>query len=177
MSAIGAILVGVASKVGATLVKDVLHRNLGGAAGEAGGALVDSVIGRIAEKAGVTPDKLPDLPEKELEDAVTATEPDMPELILAQVESQKEANRLQLAEMDDKHRPAWTWTWRPATMWMIGFMWLWSLVVVPLVNAVAGSDIPIHLDKLVWLTVTYLALYMGGHTIKAGLATWKGRPA
>ena len=55
MSGLGAILAGVAAKVGAGLVKTVLEGKLGAAVGQAGGDLAGTIIETIAGKAGVAP--------------------------------------------------------------------------------------------------------------------------
>ena len=92
------------------------------------------------------------------------------ELVLAQVESQREANRLMTAEMDKGG--TWTWAWRPATMWILIGLWIWSLVAVPIANAIAGAALPLFLAELTWLTMAYMGLYMGGHTVKEGIEKW-----
>ena len=160
MSALAAILAGVAARVGAPLVKELLERHVGGTGAAIGGAVIDAIAG----KAGVQPEALPGLPAEKLEAAVRAVEGETPELVAAWARQQELANELMRAEMDKG--PAWSWAWRPLTMWLICFLWLWSLVLVPLVNAVLGSGVPLHLPELSWLTTAYMALYMGGHTAK-----------
>lgn len=166
MSALAAILIGVAGKVGAPIVKELLERHVGGAGAAIGGAVIDAIAG----KAGVAPDALPGLPSDQLEAAVRAAEADTPELISAWARQQELANELMRTEMDKG--PVLSWAWRPLTMWLIGFLWLWSLVAVPVVNATLRGSVPIYLDELVWLTTAYMALYMGGHTAKE-IATTK----
>ncbi|MCR5855979.1 TraR/DksA C4-type zinc finger protein [Mesorhizobium sp. J428] len=114
------ILIAVAAKVGAPLVKSILEKKIGGKAGEIGGAVIDAIAG----KADVTPDELPRLPTDELEEAVRQVEAEAPEMIAAFVEQQREQNRLQLEEM--KTEPAWTWAWRPAGMWMFNALVVWA---------------------------------------------------
>lgn len=160
-AAVATILAGVAAKVGAPIVKSLLEKYVGGTGAEIGGVVIDAIAGR----AGVTPEELPSVPQKELEAAVKQVEQVAPELVLAQVEQQKEANRLMMREMETG--PFWSWAWRPAMMYLLGFFWVWSLVLVPLVNTVARSEVPVYLTELTFLTTAYLALYMGGHTIKA----------
>lgn len=168
MSAIAGILAGIAAKVGAGLVEKVL----GDRFGPAGGKLAETVIGEIAERAGVSPPALPELAggnaadRRIVEKAVTAVEAGMPELILAHVEQQREANRLMLAEMDKE--PVWAWAWRPGWMWLLALMWLCRLLVIPVADGISGGDIAGSIDISVMLTLTgyFLALYMGGHTLK-----------
>lgn len=160
MSALAAILIGVAGKVGAPIVKELLERHIGGTGAAIGGAVIDAIAG----KAGVPPDGLPGLPADQLEAAVRAAEADTPELILAWARQQELANELMRAEMDKG--PVMSWAWRPLTMWLIMFLWAWSLVIVPMVNAALAASVPIYLQELIWLTTAYMALYMGGHTVK-----------
>lgn len=118
----------------------------------------------IAGKAGVEPDALPGLPADKLEAAIRAAETETPELIAAWSRQQELANELMRDEIEKG--PFWNWAWRPLTMWLIGFLWLWSLVLVPALNAALAASVPLHLSELVWLTTAYMALYMGGHTAK-----------
>jgi hypothetical protein len=172
MSAIALpIVIEAAKRVGAPLVESVLRKYLGSTAGAVAGTVAGQVIDLVAEKAGVAPGELGTVPPDELNRAVKDAEEVAPELVLAQVESQREANRLMLAELDKGD--TWTWAWRPAMMWLIGVFWLWSLVLVPLVNAAAGAAIPIFLAELATLTAVYMGLYLGGHTAKDLAAKWK----
>jgi hypothetical protein len=170
MSILAGILIAAAGKVGAPLIKGVLEKHLGGAAGDLAGTIIDT----IAEHAGVPVDKLPDLPPAQIEEAVRRVEEITPALILAQVEQQREANRLMLAEMD-KGEAGWTWMWRPAWMYLLAFFWIWTVVVVPIVRLGTGSAVELPVDPATLMTLTglYLGLYMGGHTIKAGIEKWK----
>lgn len=165
------ILIEAAGKVGAPIVKGMLEKYVGGKAGEIGGEIIDVIAG----KAGVSPADLPGLPADELGAAVQAAEPVAAELVLAEVEQQREANRLMLAEMD-KEGGTWTWAWRPAWMWLLAFLWTYALVLRPLVNAAVGAAIEaVDVSMLMTLTGAYLALYMGGHTVKDALQRWTGR--
>lgn len=173
MSAIlASILIDVAARVGAPIVKSLLEKHVGGTAGEIGGMVIDAIAG----KAGVTPDDLRSVPTKDLEAAVAATEADAPQLVAAWVEQQREANRLMLAEMS-KGRPWWTWGWRPAWMWFLGFLFLFRLVLVPVTDAILGSSIAVTVDLSTMMTLTawFMGLYMGGHTVKDALAKWAER--
>lgn len=160
MSALASILIGSAVRVGAPVVKRLIEENLGKTAG----SVAETVIEAIAGEAGVAVSELPGLPAPQIDRAVRAVEAEIPELITAYVAQQREANRLMLAEMDQGGW--WTWAWRPATMWIIAGLWIWSLVLVPLVNAIAGAAVPLFLGELTFLTGIYLGLYMGGHTAK-----------
>ena len=165
-------LISAAAKVGAPIVKGLLEKDVGGVAGDIGGMVIDT----IAAQAGVAPEALPSLPSKDLEAAVAAAEAQAPQLVAAWVEQQREANRLMLAEMD-KGEAWWTWAWRPAWMWFMGFLFLFRLVAVPVADAILGSDIAsaVDLSTMMTLTAWFMGLYMGGHTIKDALTKWTGR--
>lgn len=172
MSTLTTILLGAATRVGAPIVKSILQEHVGGAVGEIGGTIIDVIAG----KAGVAPEDLPNLPAGDIDAAVKATEAEAPELVLAWARQQELANQLQLAEMAKE--PLWAWAWRPAWMWFLAVIWAWRLVVVPIVDASVGSTMAsaIELTTLAWLTSLYCGLYMGGHTIKEGLSTWRAKP-
>lgn len=169
---LASILIEAATKVGAPIVKQLLEKHLGGAAGEIGGMVIDAIAG----KAGVQPGDLPSVPAKELEAAVAATEAETPQLVATWVEQQREANRLMLAEMD-KSDAWWTWAWRPAWMWFLGFLFLFRLVLVPIADAALGSDIAASVDISTMMTLTawFMGLYMGGHTLKDLAVKWTVR--
>jgi hypothetical protein len=166
MGPIVSILIGAAAKVGAPIVKGILEKQLGGVAGEIGGTVIDA----IATQAGVSPEKIPSLPEAQIEAAVVAVEQITPALILAHVEQQKEANRLMLAEMD---KEGWFgWMWRPAGMWLMLVCVAWLMFLRPLFNALLwglGSTVQVEigLDITNFLAIftIYTGLYMGGNTL------------
>ena len=166
MTPIISILIGAAAKVGAPIVKGILEKHLGGTAGEIGGTVIDA----IAAQAGVTPDEIQNLPPNVVEEAVSAVEERTPELIIAQVEQQKEANRLMLAEMN---KEGWFgWMWRPAGMWLMLACICWYVMLRPIANAIlwtAGSGVQIEmgvdLPSFLGIFVTYTGLYMGGNTL------------
>lgn len=168
---IGGLIAGLAKEIGAPLVEKIVARRLG----PVGGELAGQVIRTIAEKAGVEPDRLPNLAESDLprlEKAIVETEAETPELVAAWTESQKLAIDLQRAEMEQG--PTWTWAWRPGWMWFFAFLWAWALVASPMINALWMLGLPsIDLAILLSLNGLYMALYMGGHTVKA----WIGRKA
>lgn len=173
---LSSILIAAAARVGAPLVKAVLEKHVGGVAGEIGGSIIDT----IAANAGVPPAGLPQLSSEDLDAAVRATEAQAPELVAQWNVQQAQAIALQKTEMD-KNEAAWTWAWRPAWMWFLGFLWLFRAVVVPVIDVSIGSDMAaaLPLDALFWLTTVFSGFYMGGHTIKDGMsklgAKWMGR--
>ena len=166
MSALTSILISAAVRVGASTVKSILEQHVGGVAGELGGTVIDA----ISAQAGVTPDELPTLTEDHLDEAVKQVEKITPELIIAEVEQQKEANRLMLAEMNKD--TSFGWLWRPAGMWLMLACIAWYVAIRPLLNALLWSfgtavQIEVGLDMPTFLTIfmTYAGLYMGGNTV------------
>ena len=136
-SLVTSILVGAATKVGAPIVKSLLEKHVGGIAGDVGGMVIDT----IAERVGVAPDELPSQDPKVIENAVRDVEAVAPELIVQWNVQQAQAIELQRAEMDKAGDAWWTWAWRPAWMWFLGFLFLFRLVMVPVTDAMLGSDI------------------------------------
>lgn len=182
MSAIGAILVGIASKVGATLVKTVLEEKIGGAIGKAGGSLAETVIGTIAEKAGVPVEQLPGLSEKQLESAVRGVEPMVPEMIaLWQAGLQGQFALLMAEQKEAWYQSAWRWGW----MYLLAVYWTFYMLVFPIVEAMTGVDVQrVDIAILLTLTTWFISLYMGGHTVKAlgdsainAVRSWKDKAA
>lgn len=152
MSAIGAILAGVAGKVGATVVGKVL----GDRFAPAGTALAETVVEAVAGKLGIEPQAIPEQPEERLADAVLAVEAEMPELVLAHLEQQKATHAFLRA--DDK--PGWVNGWQ----WFLMILWAWNGIAVAVLNWGFAADLPvIPWDALGWLTVIYQGLNMGGH--------------
>lgn len=107
----------------------------------------------------------PSLPADQIEVAVTAAE-DNPEILRLYLEQQRLTNELFKAEMD-KSEALWTWAWRPAWMWFLMLVWFYALIAAPIVSGITGVkfDIP-ELGVVVSLTITFVTLYMGGHTLK-----------
>ncbi|KPF47059.1 3TM-type holin [Rhizobium sp. AAP43] len=174
MSVVASILIDVAAKVGAPMVKSILEKHVGGVAGSVGGAVIDAIAGQ----AGVSPQDLPKLPELQLEAAIGAVEAS-PEIILAYTRGQELSNELMLAEMNSESR--FGWMWRPAGMWLMLFLTAWFAFLRPVVNAALWSagtaiQIEIGLDLATFLGIftIYTGLYMGGHTVMKAVAKAKG---
>lgn len=155
-----AILIGVATKIGAPLVKSILERKVGGKAGEIGGVVIDAIAGR----AGVSVERLPDLPQPKLEDAVRGVEGDVPELIQLYAQGLTGQFELLQAEQSEAwYQSAWRWGW----MYLLAVFWTCFLIVFPLLSAF-GTEVE-RIDPAILLTLTtwFISLYMGGHTLKA----------
>jgi hypothetical protein len=164
MSAIASILVGVATEVGAPLVKRILEKRFGKASGE----LAETVIKTVAEKAGAEPIDLEALKPADLKEAVLATEAEMPELIALYTAGLEGQFALLQAETREGF---WQSFWRYGWMYLLAIFWIWRIIVAPIVNQRLGSASGLMIEMidvatLMTLTSWFMALYMGGHTIK-----------
>lgn len=160
------ILAEAAIKSGATLVGKILAQKLG----DQDGNLATQVVVAIAKKAGVLPDDLETLHDQDpgkVLDAMRVVEREAPELVaLYASEVQLQMAALQ-AEQGD---PAWMRAWRPIWMYLLGFLWLWNLVLLHVLNAIFKIALPPQqLTDLLALTGLFLSLYMGGHTVLRAL--------
>lgn len=156
------ILISVAAKVGAPLVKSILEKKIGGKTGE----LAADVIDKVAESLDVEPAAIPDLaashPEH-VEDAVKTVEADAPEMIELWTRGLDGQFALLQAEIrEGPWQSGWRWGW----MYFLGLLWAYALVLQPLIRLRVPID-PIDIGTLLTLTGWFLALYMGGHTLKA----------
>ncbi len=155
-------LIAMAAQVGLPMVEAILARRLG----PANGQLATDVLGAVAKRAGVAPEGLDELavstPGKVV-DAMREVERMTPEIVAAY-----EADlRLSLAAIEaEKGDPAWARAWRPGWMYLLGFLWLWNLVLLHVANAIWKIALPpLPTTDLLALTGMFLALYMGGHTV------------
>lgn len=66
-------------------------------------------------------------------------------------------------------RPSFfAWGWRPAFSWLTAFLWAWNAVIRPVAVALTGAAIEaVPYDHLVGFSGLWLAIYGGGHTVKA----------
>ena len=145
----------------------LITRILSGKIGRDNAELVNDVIYRVAERSGVEPDFLPDFagdnPEV-VQKALVEVEQIAPELIDLSMKALEGQFQLLLSEKSD---PVWMRAWRPLGMYTIGFLWLWSVVGLHVLNAMFKIALPQpDLWVLFQLTMLYMGLYMGGHTAK-----------
>ncbi|KQZ92789.1 hypothetical protein ASD64_19270 [Mesorhizobium sp. Root157] len=172
MSALASILLTAAGELAVPVIRKLLNESIG----NAGGDITGKVIDIIAAKAGVTPDRLPDVPAPDLQDAIVAAEPEAADILIKHVESQRLINEAVKAELD-KGGPTWTWGWRPGWMWLLAFVWLYALILRPLANAAFGAAIEaVDLTILMTLTGVFTGLYMGGHTAKSIISGLRRHP-
>lgn len=175
-AAITSILIGVAGRVGAPFVKGLLEKHLGGVAGEIGGGIIDAIAG----KAGVPVEQLPDLPAPEIDAAVKAVEDEAPDLLVQWNLQQKQTHDQFRAEMDKG--PFWSWAWRPAGMYMLGFFWALYVFLYPCLNlflrlfgASEQLQTTVGVADLLAISGGFITLYMGGYTVLRGVEKWKAK--
>ena len=73
-----------------------------------------------------------------------------------------------LASSETSRDSFFSWGWRPAFSWLTAFMWVWTGVLVPVINAATQAHLAgIPYDSLVGFSGLWLAIYGGGHTAKA----------
>ena len=164
-------LVTLAGSAGLKIVEKIIANRLGDGAGQ----LAGDVLGAIAEQVGVPVDQLDQAAEDQpvvVTRALMTVEERSPELI-ALYAAGLELQKAQLAA--DAAEPRWMRAWRPAGMYLLGLFWIWSVIIVHVVNAAAGTALPpVPLDQLVQISGLYMGLYMGGHTIKDAMTKWAG---
>lgn len=164
MIALAGIILGVATDLGLPVLKKLLEPKIGAAGGE----LVETIIKTVAAKAGVRPAELPELPQAKLEEAVKATEADAPELIALYAAGLEGQFALLQAETREGFWPSF---WRYGWMYLLAIFWIWRIIIGPIANqrmaSVGGVEIGmVDVATLMTLTSWFMALYMGGHTIK-----------
>lgn len=152
----------IALQAGLPLVERILSRKLGDAGGQLAGDVVRSIAGRLTE----SPENLEALAEKNpgrVIDAMREVERAAPEILAAYDRDLQ----LQMAMLSaEQGEPTWHKAWRPGWMYLLGFLWLWNLVVLHVANAFWKIALPpLPTTDLLALTGMFLALYMGGHTV------------
>jgi hypothetical protein len=61
-------------------------------------------------------------------------------------------------------------------MYLLGFFWTWNIVLLHVANAIWKVALPpVPFDQLLALTGIFMALYMGGHTLKDVASKWKAQ--
>lgn len=167
-----AAILAVASQIGAPLIRQVLSSRIGAQNTE----LATSVVEAVAKRAGVglpDLDRFADESPSRMIDAVRETEAMMPEMIALYAQGLEGQFALLQAEQKG---PWWGWAWRPFMMWLLAFLWLWNIVVLHLANAIWKIALPpTDSATLLGLTSVYMALYMGGHTLKDFVRVSRGK--
>lgn len=162
MSLIGSFIASIATKIGAELVGNAL----GDKFGPLGGQLAEAVIGEVAGRLGVPPADIPNQPSVQIEAAVEDVELHMPELIALWSRGLDGQFALLQAEQAEG---GWTSNWRPGWMYLLALFWFVRFLVVPFLDSTGETNLADAMPAEIMLTLTgwFIALYMGGHTVKA----------
>ncbi|MBN2631566.1 MAG: hypothetical protein JXR75_13630 [Rhodobacteraceae bacterium] len=152
----------IALQAGLPLVERILSRKLGDANGQLAADVIRAIAGRLTEE----PENLDALAEANpgrVIDAMREVERSAPEILAAYDRDLQ----LQMAALEaEQDEPTWHKAWRPGWMYLLGFLWLWNLVLLHVANAVWKIALPpLPTTDLLALTGMFLALYMGGHTV------------
>jgi len=161
-------LISLAAEVGAPLIRDILAKKIGAQNAK----LTTDVLGLVARRAGVPTEGLGALAESNpdaVKAAIAKTESMAPEMISLYAAGLEGQFSLLKAEMK---QPVWTWAWRPLAMYGFGVLWFWNVIIIHIANAYWKIALPqTDLWMLFQLNSVYMALYMGGHTLKNFAAT------
>jgi hypothetical protein len=133
---------------------------LAGPAGQRVGSVVGDILGR-ALNVDSTPEAVLDAAQKNPGALMQVDERYGAEVVKASLAAQK------ALFANEDGRGFFHHGWRPALSWLVGFMWLWSGMILPVGNAVFGASVSgVPWDMLVAFTVAWLTIYGGGHTAK-----------
>lgn len=160
-------LITLALQSGVPAVEKLLSKRIG----EKDGPFASIVIKAIADRVGVPAEDLPkaveDQPGRVIE-AMREVDKAAPDMIATYDRD------LQLATLEaEQDEPVWMRAWRPAGMYLLGFLWLWNSVLLHVANAIWKIALPpMPFADLIQLSGLYMALYMGGHTVKDVVKTW-----
>jgi hypothetical protein len=166
-------LIAIAAEVGAPIVRRILEQKLG----SANGGLAADVVDDIARRAGVLPAEI---------EALAEREPDVVGQAILEVETSPELAQLYEAGLQgqfallqsEQSEPLWARAWRPLGMYGIGFLWLWNAIILHVANAIWKIALPpMPWEVLLQISGLYMALYMGGHTLKDVARKWTGGAA
>lgn len=162
----------LAAEIGAPLIRDLLKGKIGGKNAD----LAVDAVKLIAEHAGGDPDDLERLVQQDrprVVEAIKAAELATPEIVSLYASGLEQQFALLQAETRE---PLWVWAWRPLAMYGFGFLWIWNLVLLHVANAVFKIALPqTDLWLLFQLNSIYMALYMGGHTLKNVVSKWANK--
>lgn len=132
--------------------------------------LTGKVIDKVAEKLGVPAGSLPHFEGNEnLKGAIIAAEPEVAEILAEHNRAHQLLN--ESLALDYQKEQWWAWGWRPAWMWMLGFLWVYLIIGEPILKAaLLPTLVGIGVSDLLAVSSIFMALYMGGHTAKETLA-------
>lgn len=154
-----AVLIPIFAQIGAPILKGIIEKHVGGKAGDLAGTVIDAVAGKIGVEAK------PGAIEQAYENA-----PESVGKAIREVEQQNSAEWLNLHSKALEYqfgllqaetkagglKDGWRWGW----MYFLGILWAWQVIGTALDLKV------ISISVLMQLTGWFIALYMGGHTLK-----------
>ncbi|MBW4708643.1 hypothetical protein KX928_12695 [Roseobacter sp. YSTF-M11] len=166
-----AALIALATEIGAPIIRKILSDRIG----PGNARLAESVAEAVAERAGIRPADIDDWIRASpdvMREAVLEVEARTPEMIALYVAETEARQAILLAETA---KGGWQAAWRPAGMYLMGFLWLWNIVLLHVANAIWKIALPpVDFSILLQLSAAYMGLYMGGHTVKETVRNWKG---
>lgn len=161
------VLAPILVNLGAPILGSILRTNIGGAAGEASAQVVEALAKEFGSQP--TPEAVAEAIKADSDAAakVQAIENERRAEWAAYL-TMATSQRNRMLEREDERESVFSWGWRPAMSWLLLFLWSWNGVVLPVINATAGSSIaPIPWEHLLGFAGLWLAIYGGGHTIKS----------
>lgn len=162
-------LIALAVQAGLPFVTAALQNRFG----DQDGRIAGEVLNRVATRLGVTPETVEKQEPGKIIEALRDVERVSPELVRVYMAEVQASTAQAAAEQDG---PTWMSAWRPAGMYMLGFLWLWNTVLLHVANAIWKTTLPpMPFDNLIQLSGLYMGLYMGGHTVKDLAAKFGGR--
>ena len=166
-------LLALAVQAGLPMLRGILGRRLGDSGGRLAGEVIDALVARAGVSDAAALDALIETTPGKVIEAMASVEKDVPEkfnLLLRDTEG-----RIALLEAESQEG-GWRSAWRPAGMYVIGFLWFWNAVLLHVANAVWKTALPpMPFSELVQVTGLYMGLYMGGHTVKDLADKWRAK--
>jgi hypothetical protein len=166
-------LAAIALNAGFPIIEKILTRKLGAANGQLANAVVEAIATRVGVPAGQLEDVQRDAPGRLVEAMRDVERNVVPEQINLMIAENEARLAMFTAEQEG---PAWVSAWRPAGMYVLGFLWLWNSVFLHVANAIWKTALPpMPFEQLIQLSGLYMGLYMGGHTVKDVIGKWVGK--
>jgi len=156
-------LIPLAVQIGAPLVEKILAKKIGAENAE----LAGDVIRIVANRAGTDVSNIEVMAAEDpatVLSAIQEVERMAPELLA--LHSAELEVKMALLQAENA-APLWISAWRPLAMYGFGVLWFWNIIGLHVANAIWKVSLPqVDLAVLFQLNALYMALYMGGHTVK-----------